>query len=84
MLFLRVIGFFVLNKIFRVFIDTKICKVNEFILFSLCFVLSRCKTSQTILIDVNFKRIKAGNKNVNSKIILKIVDQVRVIDVLGN
>lgn len=84
MLFLRVIGFFVLNKIFRVFIDTKICKVNKFILFSLCFVLSRCKTSQTILIDVNFKRIKAGNKNVNSKIILKIVDQVRVIDVLGN
>ena len=69
-------------KIGIVFVDCIICEMYEWIVECLQLVFLCCKSSQAISECKYSQRLHVGHQNIDSKIKLVVVDQIRVFDIL--
>ncbi len=67
-------------------INTEIGKMHVSLFDVLYFgiVLMSCKSGQSLVEHINSQRIVTGDKNVNSQIVLESIDEMRVMNVLGD
>jgi len=78
------ISFIICLKIGIVFVDCIIREVYEWIIICLQLVLLCRKSGQTISECKYSQRLHVGHQNVDSKIKLVVIDQIRVFDILLN
>ena len=71
----------------RVFVESEVGQVHEyivFVVFGRSGVALRAEASKSHLMQVNPQRLNTVQQNIQSKIVLKVVDQVGSVDVLLN
>ena len=71
----------------RVFVESEVGQVHEyivFVVFGRSGVALRAEASESHLMQVNPQRLNTVQQNIQSKIVLKVVDQVGSVDVLLN
>lgn len=76
----------IFNEFLGVLIDAEVCQVDESFadIFSLGIILISRKSGQAFFEHVDAKRVIASYKDVDSKIILEAINQMRIAYILRN
>jgi len=74
----------ILHELFRMFVDTEVGQMNISFANILGFniVLICSESCQPILKHIYPQRIIAGHQDINSQIVLEVVNQMRITNVL--
>ena len=75
---------FICLKLSWVFIDWVISKMHKFVVFAALFILFSCKSSQTLLKNIDSKWIVTCYNNIDSQIKFKTINQVGIINIPWN
>jgi hypothetical protein len=58
--------------------------MNESLLQFFCIIFLCCESTKTIFIHVDDERVKGSDKDIDSHVIFVSIDEMRLLDVLGD